>query len=257
MPKYNRAEDIPDSYIKRMGRLRSIVNLLDKRHGQGQWGDPEVVEYILTTDTVKERRAAAGLEALGLVRQRAKDFEQRVAEFVSSFEDVTYNDEVAIRQAVSIEIELETLSDRIRNTGGKMDVADLKELTQLQVKLSAEYRQIQSSLGIDRAKRDTELNAADEIKKFVEGAKKLFAGRLVRIECKNQGCKDSNKKINQGFIMFNFKGQVPFRWWSACPACGGDVVINIEADPSKDWRALVGETTNGKVHTERSGSPED
>ena len=205
--------------IERHKRLKPIREAMDKSYGAGNWGDDEIVADML------DRQSRKAYEPVERKKTHTSQITDKVKIYEKHFENITPNDRRMILQLVEIETQLEQIA--LKRASEKLSAQEMKILGELEIKFSTEYRQIQLALGIDRASRETQIDASVELKRFVSGAKELLDQQSVPIRCPY--CTGSN--INQGFILFHFRQDVAWKWVQECPKCHQTFII-ASARPS-------------------------
>lgn len=231
--------------IERHMRLKPIREAMDKAYGTGNWGKDEIVADML------DRQARKAYEPVEKKKTHIGQLTDKVKVYEKHFENITPNDRRMILQLVEIETQLEQIS--LKRASEKLTPQEMKVLGELEIKFSGEYRQIQSALGIDRASRETQIDASLELKKFVGGAKKLLDEQSVPIRCPY--CSGVN--LNQGFILFHFRQDVPWKWVSECPRCHQAFVIasaKPSAEPSSEKLPALPSATEESLSTSLESS---
>ncbi len=216
---YELYKGYPRWKIERHKRLKPIREAMDKAYGPGNWGDDEIVADML------DRQSRKAYEPVEREKTHTTKITDKVKLYEKHFENITPNDRRMILQLVEIETQLEQIA--LKRASEKLTPQEMKVLGELEIKFSGEYRQIQSALGIDRASRETQIDASLELKKFVSGAKQLLDEQAVPIRCPY--CTASN--VNQGFILFHFRQDVAWKWVQECPKCHQTFII-ASAKPS-------------------------
>ncbi len=210
--------------IQRDVKLVPIKRKLDKKYGPGLWGWDEAV-----ADMQERRERKRSLKGVfnQQRKQRLLTVEQRVDQYRAAFSNMTPNDETAIHQLATIEKEMAEIEDTRRmHAKGEIDVsiADLEKLGKLYINYSTEFRNLQKSLGIDRASRETDVDAGNEVRRFVEGSKKFLAEKTIPIRCPH--C-DAEHHLNLGYIYFAFQDASPWTFSvEKCPNCKKPFTIN-------------------------------
>lgn len=194
-------------------RMKGVRSSLDRRHGAFLWGNSQVVAYMLEQDSLKDSGVIPenpGKRTPKVVVTGA-GVEARLVAYRAQLADSKLNDQATLHRLCVIEVELEAIDKRRQEN---VDVDDYKKLSELYLKYSAEHRALQDALGITRAKRQEEIDAAETFKSFINRGRLFLAQNTLRIECPH--CKDS-RKFNLGFIAFHFDGKVPWRFQAQCP----------------------------------------
>jgi len=207
--------------LRRDGRLKPIRDRLDKMYGVGDWGFDELAADAVRRSTkVREQQRDVKRAEKQEKKEEGKAFDERVKQYLTHFQNATPNDMMLLRQMVDIELQLDNISEMRRDL---KDVMEIKRLGELQVKLSAEHRQIQTLLGVDRNSRETQVDAAVEVKRLVDGAKKLLEERSTPIRCPY--C-NNQRKLNLGFIVYHFR-DTGWQFTFTCPnpECAKEVML--------------------------------
>ena len=222
--------------IAKCSRLTGIISVMDKKYGFQNWGEDEVANYLIES---RNNKLLAGRGKVGKVDKAGKivkerkpapipeedrTLAQRINSLMSHYEpeSITANDAQTFRNMAVIEMQMGRIDELLQD---EEDVSQLKILSETYAKLSGEYRQLQSTLGIDRNSRDTQVDTANELKRMIAGAKELLEKHSVPIVCPKCLESEAEIKINQGFIVFHFRQNVPWRWESVCPRCGEKMVM--------------------------------
>ena len=212
--------------IKKASSLFPIQATLNKQYGAGNWGVDEIGAQLLKSRAGRadKKTARKVVETKEVYHDLNRSVDKRVDAYISHFEGVTPNDIQAFRQMAVLETQMAEVETRLHDAGLLPD--ELKKYGELYSKLSGEFRQLQTSLGIDRASRETQVDTAEELKKMMKGAQELLKKHGVPIICPK--CREDNVKINQGFVMFHFRQDVTWTWTSQCPKCGSMIVLGEE-----------------------------
>jgi len=185
---------------------------LNKQYGVGQWGVKEVILYIQQRERLKDK--AKHKDHRGKASYVLRSHENRVQKYLEHFESPTPNDVQSIRAMVDLEIQMFEVNAK-RNQA--KDTNELNKLAEIYTTLSREHRQLQVSLGIDRTNRETGLDAANEIKRFVDEAREFIEKETITIRCSH--CR---VRLDMGYILFHFRQDVPYEFRFKCPRseCG-------------------------------------
>lgn len=228
------------SEIERFANMAPMQRLLNDRYGQGQWSkiatDPEGVEdrreKVLALMLEREGNPvvqAASLErkVVDKSRERTRILAAKAATYRLAFPNVTPNDDVLIYQLAEIEVQLDELTEDQQRAVLSEEgdpITDKAARGKLRLSLVAEHRKIQGELGISRAQRSDDIDAAQIIAEFGKASQKLLAERGTLIRC--PACFKAHA-INQGYILFHFRTHVPWTWTSQCPNpdCGHTITI--------------------------------
>jgi len=212
--------------ISRYQRLKHAQTELTTRWGPGPWDRDKVVDLMREREADKVQAlldSVAPAKAQKLTRDH--QMTSKTAAYRRAFPDVTPNDEVLITQLVEIELQLDELTedaDKAKLSEDGDTLGDKAKRGKFRLELIAEHRRIQNELGIARSKRQDELDSAKVIADTAKRAAALLTERATVIRCPK--CTPEHK-INQGFILFHFEKHVPWKWVSACPNCGAEIVI--------------------------------
>jgi len=217
---------ISDGHVRSQSKLKGYIVELDRLHGEGNWGDAEVKRLIQEKEFAKYK----DLEEL---RIQPEDFNARLAEYLSAFENPTPNDIEGLRQMVSLEMQME--SNRQLLSMGTRSPDDLKTIIDMQKILGTEHRNTQKLLGIDRERRKTKTEKAlDLVLDQIDRAREFIEVKLIEIEHCN---------IHLGWIKNDFK-EIPWEYKARCPKCGQELTLSggdMEAlKDALDEKALKG-----------------
>jgi hypothetical protein len=214
--------------IRKNSTLFPIITKMNKLYGAGNWGIDELGQDILErrSKTPDKKTPRVVVKAKEVYKDTNRSIEQRVDAYISNFEGVTQNDIQTFRQMAVLEQQMVEIETRLLDKG--LIPAELKTLGELYTKLSGEFRQLQSILGIDRSSRETQVDTAEALKRYVHGADELLKKHAVEIRCPK--CVAKEVVINQGYIMFHFRNDVTWTWTSRCPQCGEMLVLGKEVE---------------------------
>lgn len=218
------------SDIERFANMAPMQRLLNDRYGQGQWHknatDPEGAadrhEKVLALMLEREgnpavQQAALERKVVDKGRERTRIVEAKAATYRLAFPNVTPNDDVLIFQLAEIEVQLDELTEdqqrAVLSEAGD-PITTKAARGKLRLSLVAEHRKIQGELGISRAQRSDEIDAAQILAEYGKAAQKLLAERATPIRC--PACFKTHA-INQGFILYHFRAHTPWEWRSQCP----------------------------------------
>lgn len=223
---------LPDGINREMVRKASlkfkIAEMLDRQYGVGKWAVKEIVDYLQDPTTVAKRNNTT-----------AKRYERTVAgrlsEYTDSFENITPNDRTMFENMVGIEMRMETVRAELDAASEPKEIADLTKALQI---LSSEHRQIQTTLGIGRAKRGEQFNLQKELEDYLESAKALIEKRQIAIACSE--CKSD---IDLGFILYHFSDDTPWSFMFNCPRC--NKLISLSGAMKYNNSPILGGTHEG------------
>jgi len=147
--------------------------------------------------------------------------EWRLRNYFETYKNPTPNDKHSLTSMVEIEIQMDLINKKL-NLDGKGDEKELtstdrKNLNETYASLSREHRQLQTSMGIGRAERAAEIDAAQEISSFVTGARKFLEEQSIPVRCRH-----CNDKLNLGFVVFHHREGAAWEFNFQCPnpKCG-------------------------------------
>lgn len=209
--------------ILKSSKLFPIRVSLNKQYGLNLWGVNEVGQYLLNSRANrgdKKGKQRIKVEAKKVYKDTERSVVQRVDAYISNFEGVTPNDIQTFRQMAVLEQQMVEIEARLQ-LKEQLDPKDLKTLGELYTKLSGEFRQLQSVLGIDRSSRETQVDTAAELKKMIGAAKELLKKNSIPITCKS--CAEKGVVIAEGYVLFHFRNDVKWSWDSVCPQCGNNI----------------------------------
>lgn len=171
----------------------------------------------------------------------ADEFETRVAKYLGAYVEVTPNDEQSIRALVAVEIQLDNIRRQI--AVGATSPEGLKDLVDIQTKLTGEHRQLQRTLGIDRRTRDEESGGSDVVGKVtesIEQAAEFYRERIVELECCG---------IKMGHVLMHFES---WHIEAVCPRCGKTVSRShedVKVSPIRPIEIVSRSNSNGSGRT--------
>lgn len=199
---------LPDGFSREMvrtaARRAKIKEALDKRFGP-DWGVKEIVAYLQDPEVVSRRN---NTKQKGYLRT----IEGRMSEYLDSYENVTPNDRTMFENMVGIEMRMETIRVELDRAE---DHKEIESLTKSLQALSSEHRQIQTLLGIGRAKRGEQFNLQRELETYLDASEKLIESRAAKIACR--ACQ---AEIDLGLILYHFADNTPWSFMFVCPRCG-------------------------------------
>jgi hypothetical protein len=188
----------------------------------GSDSDEAVTKYLEDEEGKKNkspysRRRGVGSVEVKLGENAKEDFDNKVKEYQNAYVDVTPNDLEIIKGLVIVELQLEAIRQMVFH--GKFSGEDLRSLIDAQGTLSAEYRQLQKTLGIDRRTRDNseeEKDAVNKIDDIIEQASDYYKNKMVCI---------SHCGIKFGHMLCHFGG---WTFTATCPRCGEKFTISAK-----------------------------
>ena len=196
--------------------------MLDDYYGSGNWGEAEIREYLKLQKCLEGKVSGDQVEETD-TGQVETMIESKLAKYKEQLANLTPNDEAVLRQMATIEVQLGMLDEKL-NTD-EFDPDGVQKITLSKQRLLAEFRQLQTSIGLDRRSREGEEDDAVAIvQKFVRDAKNFVETYAVKITCPY--CGQEKVVINQGMIIFHFRDNVPWQWRSICPRCGKEFTID-------------------------------
>jgi len=194
-----------------MNQRRTLVGYrikLDKRHGEGNWGDKELKRALQEDEYERYKQ----LEALKI---QPEDFDDRLAQYLNAFDNPTPNDIESLRQLVTLEMQMEANREVMQQ--GTKDIDRLSDWVKLQGVLMKEHRAIQQVLGIERKGRKTRTEKAlDLVLDQIERAREFIEAKLIMVEHCN---------ILMGWILNDFD-ELPWEYRARCPKCGKEVIYS-------------------------------
>lgn len=149
-----------------------------------------------------------------------------LAEYMKVYEVTTPNDIDSLRQLCSLKLAIDDLElaerELLRNLkdttkSGKVTEAYINSIVNARMKYSAEYRQLQTTLGIDRPTRDkaeSDKGGADYMRQLMQSAADLLKSKSVAIKCPR--CAEEKVILAQGLVLCHFPG---WSWTGTCPRC--------------------------------------
>ena len=214
--------------IAKSSNLFPVKAALNKQYGFDEWGPEQVAKYLQAGRLAKASQGKSHQRGKKIDVERIAplenaDFKSRLEALMSPFDKdtITPNDYISFRNLAEIQMQMDALTEQLRSGEYRSDVSKLKTLNETYAKLSGEARQLQSALGIDRSSRETQVDTGAAIRHMVQGAQETLRANAVMIVC--PACKARDVLINQGYILFHFRQDVPWKWESVCPKCGGPV----------------------------------
>lgn len=162
-----------------------------------------------------------------------------MAEYLNVYEAKTPNDLDSLRQLCSLKLAINDLENTERqmltglkdpNSRGKYTESFINSIVNARTKYLAEYRQLQTMLGIDRQSREkaeSETGGTEYMRQLVHSASNLLESKSVPIRCPK--CPTENSSLlNMGFVLSHF-GKWKFE--GVCPKCGSPILLSGAVDP--------------------------
>ena len=227
-------EEWYESKAERYRNLAGIRRHLNDHHGKGNWGDDEFDQYM--RQLYDEAREDAEVlqrselrKALPAVKPDAT-VEERIQAYMDYFEDVSPNDLVMIQTMVNLEMAIESANQQWVDvlTGDSINRTAAKGWSDIIRGLSREHRQIQETLGIERAGRDERDKASDQVeyvRDVIRRSAAFVKEHAIQIRCHHCMAEDAEVEIDLGFILFHFRQDAPWEFRFQCPRCGEAVQI--------------------------------
>lgn len=156
------------------------------------------------------------------------DFDQRIAEYLAFYRDVSPNDMSTLKDLVWTEQNIARINALMRTETGKAypDPVAIKNFSDSLARLSQQSRALQETLHIDRAAREREAQASSDADKALEvidaaGAYAEEYGLPLTHQCAT----GRRGTIQFGFVLWDFP-EVELAVTFECPLCKELVVVN-------------------------------
>jgi hypothetical protein len=155
------------------------------------------------------------------------EIEKRYTEYLEQFEPQTPNDENMLRQMVNKEIQLELVQKRMMDGLQEENPRHTvqKAFADIESRLLNDYQKIQTELGISYSKRVKQKDVTEELPRIIKAGAEFLDEHSVKIVCTHCLSEPAEVEINQGYIIFHFSDDVPWRWESTCPRCNKQVIL--------------------------------
>jgi len=166
------------------------------------------------------------------------EVERRLQEYLSVYEAETPNDVSVLRRLCASDIVLERLNERwINLSTHNGSPTEIKALVESITKISAENRQLQMHLKIDKSSRGEGEDAGKKLMDYIQAAKKIMHQQGFPIIC--AACaKSESKTVNlYGFIVWHFEQDVDWSFTFTCPRC--KATMTYTKDNAKDVRTIA------------------
>lgn len=174
----------------------------------------------------KPGRPKGSTKAASVGKKTPKTFKERMAEYERTMPKLTVNDRALLGAMVNMEIKFPIYQKQIADCKDGREAAKFQEAYNNSLK---EYRLIQSSLGMDRAQRSTDIDMQTEIDKLVDEAT-VLVDDLGR----NIACSHCTSDFEMGTVIFHFRDDVPWTFNFICPKCGQlNTMSGIKALPEE------------------------
>lgn len=213
-------EEWYEIYGPKYKNLAGIRRHLSVMHGKGEWGEDEYVRYMM--EIYEHDRDA-------LVKEPPKELpiptgsaEDRFQAYMEYYEDPAPNDILLLRQMARIEAQLDAIQDKWDAAVSEGSRVASKGWSDMVKSLTAEHRNIQSTLGISRSARDktrSRDDLADYVQDIIRKTSDFVDEQTIEIRCPHCALSPAQTEINLGFVLFHFRQEVPWHFEFQCPLC--------------------------------------
>lgn len=257
---------VPDSVVRMWSKLAGVRKAMARLYG-ADWGNEELRLYVARREWEKkiawEAASNAGLVGGGMVGERksasaldttmlpkGEDIEAAVQRVMDSFPDLTEANRPMVRQREYYNRVLEQLAKRLQaGLADKGDAGHVRQTQQMLIDIQKEARQIEKDLRLDagslRSGGIEELRA--EIIKVMDRSKALLNKHAIRIMCPACMASRQERHINLGWLLYHFRQDKPFHFFTICPYPDCDQAIHIYGGPGQETVIENGPKTIGPL----------
>ena len=236
---------VPDSVVRIWENLQPVRRAMDRIHGEGEWGFEDLRRYVArrqwatklaydATTAPKEAQALTVPDATPAAP--TETVETAVQRIMDNFPDLTEVNRPMVRQRELYYRILGPLAEEVASDVAQGNIKDVRQKQQIMTDLQREVRQIESSLGLDAGSLRS--GGVDEIRKEIytvmDRAKALLDKHAVRITCPACRASKTARHINMGYILFHFRQDVPFHFFTICPHPDCGQGIHISGGPGEE-----------------------
>lgn len=232
---------VPDSVVRIWEKLLPVRRKLDSMYGEGQWGTEDLRRYVAQREWEKKLAwEAANTQALSVPDVApsvpSADVDAAVQRIMDSFPDLTEVNRPMVRQRELYYHTLGQLAIKIQEKMAEGSMGDVRQMQQIMTDLQREVRQIDAALGLDAGSLRS--GGVDEIRKEImtvmDRARALLQKHAVRISCPACLASKQQRNINLGYILFHFRQDVPFHFFTVCPHPDCGQGIHISGGPGQE-----------------------
>lgn len=149
--------------------------------------------------------------------------QERMAEYLKSYDATTPNDRLMLLTLCRFEVALDSMNQKyLMMTTGSGKPSEIKAMTDAIGKLSAEARNIQVMLGIDKPSRGTEEDSGKKLMDYAHQAKLQLHRQGFPIICESCARSEDKRIFQFGFTVWHFAENPQVGEWSfsfVCPVC--------------------------------------
>lgn len=207
--------------------LAGIRKHLNIKYGKGNWGDDEYAQYMMelyderreNAEAIVREETTPGAPSLFAPDVSAED---RLAQYLEFYEDPAPNDLILLQQMVRIELQLGDMQTQLETSVQDGTRTAAKGWSDMIKTYTAEHRNIQAALGIDRTGRDRSKSQTDlaiYVQDVVQKTSSFLKEHAIKIRCPHCLEAQSSTEIDMGFILFHFRQDVPWSFEFQCPLC--------------------------------------
>lgn len=249
--KYKEPSDVPQSVVDDIKTKKTYIRIARGRANKlgidlselpdDEWRDIWWKRAKRRSNYYRKSKLEEAKQEVAVVIEDRPPVE--LAQYLEYYADPAPNDLLALRQLVSMEIQLaqvDKLIDGVLNPeDGDINTSRYKNLVSVQKQLSTEMRLLQDSLGISRKIRDqrrSESEMADHLRANIEQARELMSQLGTRLYCPH--CRgEKGTAILHGFIIDHFP-ETGCTVQKRCPSCGREYEITV---PPRTWERQPGQ----------------
>lgn len=243
---------VPDGLVRSRSKLKPIRSMMDRRYGEGNWGDEEIRQYVARAEWQKklvwEAAQAAGVpttvELVATTKEPVKpgvpiddaEIEEATQHILDTFPDLTEANRPMIRQREYYNRILPHLAAGILHDLEQGNDAQVRQKQQTMTDLQREVRQIDKDLGLDAGSLRSE--GIDDVRKEVltvmDRSLAMLNKHAVRIVCPACRAGKQEVHINLGWLLYHFRQDDPWHFFCKCPHPDCRQGIHIRGGPEQE-----------------------
>lgn len=239
---------VPDSVVRTWENLQPVRRAMDRIHDGEEWGFEDLRRYVARREWEKKLAWEAHTTALVAKTVQAptvpgstsaaplETVEAAVQRVMNNFPDLTEVNRPMVRQRELYYRALRPLAAQVAEDIASNNMKDVRSKQQIMTDMQREVRQIESALGLDAGSLRS--GGVDEIRREIytvmDRAKALLDKHAVRITCPACRASKAERHINMGYILFHFRQDVPFHFFTICPHPECNQGIHISGGPGEE-----------------------
>ena len=254
---------ITDALIGQRRNLLPIRRKLDRMYGESEWGENELRAYIARSEWDKKvardkwnaTKDAPGAPEAPEAKTGAPatlsnfDLDTEAERFMQDYPDLGEINRPMVRQLILYNRLLVNLAEQMESEIIGKDPTAARRTQQMMTAIQSEVRQIHKVLGLDAGslRSGGAEERRQEILQTMDRAKALLNKSAVRITCPACLASSQERVINLGYVLYHFKEEMPFHWWTLCPHPDCGQGIHIHGGPGRETVIENGPRTMGPL----------